>query len=159
MDSLIRFTADGVLIFIIVIGTALGMRGINWRQWRVVVPFGIMAGMTSLLAGKLLSLVYQPSSLRPFMEYGAQAGAAYIDNPGFPSDHMLLATVITIAVYFMTPYKKTAVILMVLACVMGVARVAALVHTPLDIVGGIVAGLAGAIWYIQMKGSNNSIEQ
>lgn len=48
---------------------------------------------------------------------------------------------------------------MVLACVMGVARVAALVHTPLDIVGGIVAGLAGAIWYIQMKNSSNSIEQ
>jgi len=30
---------------------------------------------------------------------------------------------------------------------MGIARVLALVHTPLDVIGGLVFGLVGAVWY------------
>ena len=107
----------------------------------------VMAALTSLLAGKILSLMYQPEVARPFLEQGMAPGAAYIDNPGFPSDHALLATVMVVAVYAVTKKKWLTVLLAVLLVIMCVARVVALVHTPFDVIGGIFAGLIGAVWY------------
>jgi membrane-associated phospholipid phosphatase len=147
MEMLIKFLADGLLFVIILCGGGLFLLANKPSTWPKNLPPVIMAGLTSLLVGKLLSLIYQPSIARPFLERGLEAGAAYIDNPGFPSDHMLLAVVVTLVVLFMTPYKKSAMLLGFLAVCMGAARVMALVHTPLDIAGGIIAGLAGAVWY------------
>ena len=106
-----------------------------------------MAGLTSLLAGKMLSLLYQPAVARPFLELGLAPGAAYVDNPGFPSDHALLATVAVVAVYALTRNRRLVAVLGLLVAVMCIGRVVALVHTPLDVVGGILAGLVGAVWY------------
>ncbi len=150
MDTLVRLFADGLLVIIIAIAGMMAIKGVQWRNWQQVLPMAVMAGLTSLLVGKLLSLIYQPSMTRPFIEQGVAAGAAYIDNPGFPSDHVLLAVVVVCAVYFITPYKKMAIILGIFVVIMAVARVLALVHTPLDIFGGVVAGLSGAIWYHKM---------
>lgn len=147
MEVLIKFLADGLLFVIILCGAGLFLLANRPSTWPKNLPLVIMAGLTSLLVGKLLSLIYQPSIARPFLERGLEAGAAYIDNPGFPSDHMLLASVIVLVVLFMTPYKKSAMLLGILAICMGAARVMALVHTPLDIAGGIIAGLAGVVWY------------
>lgn len=147
MEQLIAFLADGLLLVILVIGGGLFLLHVRLRQWVKVMPIVIMAGLTSLLVGKLMSMVYQPAVARPFIELGVEPGAAFIDNPGFPSDHMLLASVVVLMVYFVTPYRKTAYLLGVVALMMGVARVLALVHTPLDVFGGLVAGLVGALWY------------
>lgn len=144
---LIKFLADGLLLIIIGAGAGLFLLANRPKTWPTILPVVVMAGLTSLLVGKILSLLYQPAIARPFLERGVQAGAAYIDNPGFPSDHMLLATVVVAMVFFATPYRKSAILLAFLAVCMGVARVMALVHTPLDIAGGIFAGLIGAFWY------------
>lgn len=151
MNVLIRVLADGSLIAILVIGVSAILYANRPSVWLSRLPLGIMAGLTSLLVAKFMSLVYQPSVARPFMEIGATPGAAYIDNPGFPSDHALLAGVVIFAVYFLTPYKKIAYGLAFLAVLMGIARVAALVHTPVDIVGGFAAACLGALWYLTRK--------
>ena len=151
METLIKFGADG-LLFVIAGASAIAfLMAQRWRKWPIVLPTVVMAGLTSLLVGKVLSLLYQPSVERPFITLGQQAGAAYINNPGFPSDHMLLGTVIVLIVWFMTPYRKVAILLTVLLLLMGAARVLALVHTPLDIVGGLLAGLSGGIWYLKHR--------
>ena len=152
MEQLIRFAADGLLLLII-LGAGIAGAITVFRSPRVLTktPLVIMAGLTSLLAGKLLSLVYQPSLVRPYIERGLQPGAAYIDNPGFPSDHALLATVVILIVYFVTPYKRLSYILALLLIIMAAARVLAFVHTPLDVVGGVLVGLAGGIWYFRQK--------
>lgn len=147
---LLQLLADGSLLLILTVALAAGV------YWLVRVrppvgslaPYVIMAGLTSLLVGKLMSF-WQPEALRPFAQAGVDAGAAYIDNPGFPSDHALLAVVVVMTLFLLTPYKKLSYGLMVVVLVMSVARVAALVHTPLDIVGGIVAGLVGTVWYVR----------
>lgn len=147
MDWLIEFLADGLLLIILAVSGGLFLLHVRSKSWGRVLPVVMMAGLTSLLAGKLMSMVYQPAVARPFIEMGLEPGAAYIDNPGFPSDHMLLAAVVVLVVYFVTPYKKTAYLLGFVALMMGLARVLALVHTPLDIIGGLAAALVGAIWY------------
>lgn len=144
--------ADGGLIAVIFLSAAVGAYWVVKEKPNLptLAPYVLMAGLTSLLAGKLLSML-PIHEVRPFVEQGVQAGAAFINNPGFPSDHALLATVVVMAVYVLTPYKKVAYGLMALALLMCVARVLALVHTPLDIVGGIAAGLVGTLWYLKHK--------
>lgn len=142
----LKMVADGSLFIILIVGAAAILYAVRNRFWTTV-PILIMAGLTSLVIGKLLSVVYQPSIQRPFVQFGAEPGAAYIDNPGFPSDHALLGVVIVLAVYVTTRNKQLTIILTLLTIAMCVGRVAALVHTPLDIVGGIVAGMSGSLWY------------
>lgn len=143
---LLRLVADGTLFIILLIAVPLLFFSIRHDFWRIS-PVLIMAGLSSLLVGKLLSLVYQPAVARPFIELGVEPGAAYIDNPGFPSDHALLATVAVVGLYMVTRNRTITAVLGTLVLVMCIGRVAALVHTPLDVAMGVIAGLSGAPWY------------
>lgn len=143
---LLRAIADGTLALILIVAVPLLYLGIRHDFWRKL-PVLIMAGLSSLLVGKLMSLVYQPAIARPFIELGVEPGAAYIDNPGFPSDHALLATVAVAAVYMVTRNRTLTAMLGLLVIIMCIGRVLALVHTPLDVAAGIVAGLSGILWY------------
>jgi membrane-associated phospholipid phosphatase len=146
MQLVTRLIADGTLLLIVLIAVPvllLALRGEFWTK----APVLVMAGMTSLAVGKILSLLYQPAVARPFLELGIAPGAAYIDNPGFPSDHALLATVAVVAVYALTRNRRLTAVLAVLVLIMCAGRVMAFVHTPLDVIGGILAGLSGAVWY------------
>lgn len=149
MDILVRILADGGLIIVAVIGAAALLRGIKVSRIPKDYPLAVMAGLTSLLIAKLASLLYQPSVARPFIEQGVVAGAAFIDNPGFPSDHALLAGVVVVAVYALTPYKRTAGFLLAVTIIMSIARVMALVHTPVDVIAGLLIAGVGGIWYLQ----------
>lgn len=147
MELATRIAADGILAIIAIVGAVALLRGIPNNRINHTYPYAIMAGLTALLIGKLMSLLYQPAVARPFLEQGVAPGAFYIDNPGFPSDHALLAGVIVLAISAITPYKKLALMLAMLAIIMGIARVLALVHTPVDVIGGFVAALVGGLWY------------
>lgn len=151
---MISFIADG-LIFIIVISGGLALLIWTPKPRIVAYSYGAMAGITALLFAKLMSLTYQPLGGRPFEKTGASAGAAYIDNPGFPSDHALFATVITMAVVGLTGKRWLGTVLGILVIVMCVGRVLALVHTPIDIAGGIGAGLLGSLWYLVPQSTKN----
>lgn len=144
---MIGLIADGLIL---VIALVSGISLLVWTPRPKLENYkvAVVAGLTSLLVGKLMSLVYQPTGGRPFEQLGGAAGAAYIDNPGFPSDHALFATVIVVAVYALTRKKRLSVFLALCVIVMCIGRVLALVHTPLDVTGGIIAGLIGGLWYV-----------
>lgn len=148
MQDIIGFIADGTLLIVVVAGCLALLVGVPRDRAVRDYSYVTMAGLTALLIAKLASLLYQPAHSRPFIELGLQPGAKFIDNPGFPSDHMLLGSAIVLAMYAITPYKKTALVVGGIVVVMGVGRVLALVHTPLDIVGGAVAALLGGLWYV-----------
>jgi membrane-associated phospholipid phosphatase len=108
-----------------------------------------MAGLTAYLIAKLAAVIYQPSVERPFELLGAEAGALFLNNPGFPSDHALFVTAITCAVWFETRNKLVTVVLASLVIVICVGRVLALVHTPIDVIFGVIIGLIGSLWYLE----------
>lgn len=147
---MIQLIADGLIVPIVIVG---GLAIWFWtpKPRLEAYKYALMAGLTSLLVAKLISLVYHPAIERPFQLLGQEAGALYIDNPGFPSDHALFVTVIVLAVYALTGRKKIAYILAALALLVGVGRVLALVHTPFDVVGGVFAGLVGGFWYLGLS--------
>lgn len=149
IQTVIKLFADGLIIPIVLLaGYALLFwipKGGRYEAYCRI----LMAGLTAYLIAKLLGAVYQPSGERPFEIMGVAPGASYLNNPGFPSDHALFAAFLTLAVWAETRPKSITIILVTLTLLVGIGRILALVHTPLDIVGGLLVASVGALWYLQ----------
>lgn len=147
VEILIRLIADIAVIPIALLGVYallfLVKRGKRFETYSRV----LLAGLTAYMIAKFVAFVYQPSALRPFELLGVDPGASYLNNPGFPSDHALFVTAIVLAVWFSTKNKTITAILAGLAILVCIGRVVALVHTPLDVIGGVVIAFIGALWY------------
>ncbi len=142
--------ADALVFPIVIIGAYALLRYVPKGSRYAAYARVVMAGLTALLLAKLVATIWQPAEVRPFIEQGIEPGAAYLDNPGFPSDHALFTMAITLAVFFETRKKKLATVLLVLTLLVGVGRVVALVHTPLDVLGGFLFAAFGALWYFNL---------
>ncbi|HEU4715826.1 MAG TPA: phosphatase PAP2 family protein [Candidatus Saccharimonadales bacterium] len=148
---IVKLLADGAIIPIVLIaGYALLFLVPKNHRFEAYARI-LMAGLTAYLLAKLLSSVYQPSGERPFQVLGVAPGASYLNNPGFPSDHALFTAFLTLAVWFETRRKGLAITLAVLTLLVCVGRVLALVHTPLDVLGGLIVASVGALWYVQRE--------
>lgn len=152
-ELLIRLLADAMLVPIALIGAYALLRYVPRGQRFAAYSRVLMAGLTALCFAKLTATLWQPSELRPFLEQGVAPGAAYLDNPGFPSDHALFSAAIALAVYFETPKRRLAAVLIVATLLVCLGRVLALVHTPLDVMGGLFFATLGALWYGAKNGT------
>lgn len=146
-----KLLADGLLL-------PIGVISIYVLFWKVPAKYRydtytrvVMAGITSYVAAKFIGALWQPEVMRPFEKLGVDAGASSLNNPGFPSDHALFATFLTWAVWYITRDIRLTVAMAVLTVLMATGRVLALVHTPLDVAGGMVIGSIGIIWYLHDK--------
>jgi membrane-associated phospholipid phosphatase len=147
-DLIIRIMADGAVVPIVLIGAYVLVFNVPKGKRLNVYKRVLLAGLTTYLIAKLIGSIYQPSDERPFEALGAMAGASFLNNPGFPSDHAIFITSIVAAVWFETKQKWTTIVLAVLVIVVCVGRVLALVHTPADVIGGIIVALIGSLWYL-----------
>ena len=146
-ELIIRTIADIAVIPVILIGAwALIFKVPKKGRYEAYCRI-LMAGLTAYLLAKFIGTIYQPETLRPFEILGVNPGAYFLNNPGFPSDHALFVTAITLAVWFETRMKRVSILLAALVTLICIGRVAALVHTPLDVIGGVVIALIGGLWY------------
>lgn len=150
-EFIIRIIADGAVIPVILIGTYMLVFKIPHGHRFEAYCRILMAGLTAYLIAKIVGSIYQPSLERPFELLGVTAGALFLNNPGFPSDHALFVTAITCAVWFETRNKVVSIILAGLVVTVCVGRVLALVHTPADVIVGVLIGLVGALWYLDVS--------
>ncbi len=111
----------------------------------------VMAGLTSYFVAKILGALWQPEAMRPFEKLGVDAGASSLNNPGFPSDHALFAMFLTLAVWYVSRSPRLTITMFVMTLLVCIGRVLALVHTPLDVAGGIAVACVGAVWYLHDK--------
>ena len=147
IDIIIRLIADVAVIPVVLIGAwALLFKIPKDGRFQAYARI-LMAGLTAYMLAKFIATIYQPSDLRPFELLGVEAGASYLDNPGFPSDHALFVTAILCAVWFETRSVKITAVLAGLVLLVCLGRVLALVHTPLDVIAGVAIALIGALWY------------
>lgn len=145
LDVIIKIIADYAVIPVVIIGAWAMFRLPRSVMYQRVVR-GFMTGLTALFIAKVASLLYQGE--RPFVEMGVDAKASYLNNPGFPSDHVLLVFVITLIVWASTKNVKISIIMLVLSCLVAVGRILALVHTPIDVLGGVMCAVVAALlWY------------
>lgn len=148
MDTFVQLIADGAVFPVILVGTYALLFKLSSNDRYGAYCRILMAGLTTYLLAKLLGTLYQPEIERPFQALGVSPGAAYLDNPGFPSDHSLFVMAILLAVWFETRNKVLTAIVAAFAVLVFVGRVLALVHTPLDVIGGIAVAMVGAGWYL-----------
>jgi len=146
----IKLMADYAIVPVVLLGVFALIFKVPKGQRIKIYSRVLMAGLTAYLFAKLVGLIYQPSG-RPFELLGTTAGASYLSNAGFPSDHVLFVAAITLAVWFETKSRKIAIILSVLTIIIGAGRIIALVHTPIDVIGGLVFAGLGALWYVNAK--------
>lgn len=147
LDIIIRIMADVLVVPIVLIAAWALLTKVSKAARYERVARGVVAGLIALFFAKILSLTYQEGE-RPFVELGVQAKAAYLNNPGFPSDHVLFVFSITLVVWAATKDKKIGLTLLTLSALVAMGRVLALVHTPLDVLGGIAcAVLATSLVY------------
>jgi len=145
MDKIIVLLADVMVVPVLLLGLYALLTAPKERRWSIIAR-AIVAALTALLFAKIAAQFYQGE--RPFQELGVAPKASYLNNPGFPSDHSLLVFMVTAIVWASTRRKKLSLILLSLSILVGLGRIFALVHTPLDVAGGIAcAVLAALIWY------------
>lgn len=140
--NIVQFAADYLVVPIALAG-AIVMLIVPKAERHQVWGRAILTGLTALLFAKVMSLWYQGE--RPFETLGVAPGAAFLPNPGFPSDHALLVFTVVCVVWATTRRKYLTIILLGAAIVVSVGRVVALVHTPLDVVGGFACAALAAV--------------
>lgn len=151
-DIVVRILADGMLLPIVIIGTYMLIAKVpNNRKFESYKRV-LIAGLTAYMIAKFASIIYQPTDLRPFEIMGLSPGASYLNNPGFPSDHALFAAAITLAVWFETRDKKVTLIMAIMVGLLCLGRVLALVHSPVDVIAGVLIAFTGALWYEDWRG-------
>jgi len=146
-EFIVKIIADGAVIPVVIIGAWALLWYVPHKDKYYAYCRMLLAGLTAYLTAKLIGFMYQPEAMRPFEKLGIDPGAAFLNNPGFPSDHVLFCMVITLAVLFETGRRKLAALLFLLTLTVGIGRVIALVHTPLDVLGGLLIACVGIPWY------------
>ncbi|NNN09335.1 MAG: phosphatase PAP2 family protein [Acidimicrobiaceae bacterium] len=140
MDSVIVFVAMYVLYVSVIVTAWFWWRCSRTTQIELFVRL-IIGGLLALLLATIGGhLYYDP---RPFVTEHITPLFAHAPDNGFPSDHALLTSFLGFSVL---PYsKKVGAVLLAIAVAVGAARVAAHVHSPIDIVGSFVFSAAAAL--------------
>ncbi|HSW78420.1 MAG TPA: phosphatase PAP2 family protein [Candidatus Babeliales bacterium] len=157
MDSIITFCAKYLFIAVIIIWLWAWIQ--SSRKNKIELSLStVIAFIIAAVLDKLLSkLYYDP---RPFVSHHLTPLIHHTADNGFPSEHTLFSVTLAAVLIFYRP--KLAYLALVMALIVGLARVAASLHSPIDIVGGaaiaLLAVYAGRYLAIRLLKYTNSSE-
>jgi len=144
MDPIIIFCAKYLFIAVVLLYLVALVQASRKHRKALVVSL-IIAGTIAVILDKLGGkLYYDP---RPFVSQHVTPLIQHSADNGFPSEH----TVFSMSVAFLLTFyrRRLGGLAVLIALAVGVARVAAHVHSPIDIIGGIIiAAIAASAGYI-----------
>lgn len=136
MDSIIIFCAKYLFIFVALIFAWAWLRADRKHKYHMTIAL-ILAGATAAILDKVSGrLYYDP---RPFVTHHVTPLVSHAADNGFPSEHTMFCFTVAAVLYFYRP--KLSYLAFGVAIAVGIGRVAAHVHSPIDIIGGIIIGL------------------
>lgn len=152
MDSVIIFGAKYLFVAVVLLWIAAWLQAARHHKtevaWATIVA-GILAGVLDKLGSKMY---YDP---RPFVTHHIQPLVAHAADNGFPSEHTLLSMTLATILFLYRP--KIGILAYVIALLVGISRVAAHVHSPIDIAGatlfGVISGYLGYLTASKLLGS------
>ncbi len=143
MNLLIILTAQYLYIMPIIY---FALTLIFSRMRRPLIILSLLAFFIDFAFVKLLGSII--SSPRPFVSEHIHPLISHVADNGFPSDHTLLT--MTIAAVIFTFNKKVGITLALISVAVGISRILAHIHHPIDILGaiGIAIFSVTCSWYI-----------
>ncbi|MCG9057087.1 phosphatase PAP2 family protein [Laribacter hongkongensis] len=135
MDGIARFSAVYLIFLIVPVLLLLAARGRSAIRPVSVIVLAIL--YSSVLAHLVASLVQHP---RPFVDGLGMLLIEHGPSPSFPSRHMAVACAFALGLVFQYGFRKTWPAL-VLAGIVGWARVYVGVHYPVDMLGSVAVAL------------------
>ncbi len=139
MRLLIIFAAKYLFVIVAALAAYVWWRLPKELRLRVAMQAALGLGFATVLAQVAGAL---HPDVRPFVAHHFTPLVAQSGDNGFPSDH---TTFTMLAAFTVLPFaRKWGWMLAVLALVVGLARIAAGVHSLQDIAGGIVVGALSA---------------
>lgn len=143
LDGIIVFFGEYVLY--IIIATLISYAAIAWYSGKRKIFYGYLLALTGTIVARfgvepLIHLfLYRP---RPYL--ALQIPHLLTEtSASFPSGHTIFIFALATGVFFVN--RRLAYIFFAAGLLVGIARVAAGVHYPSDILGGMVLGLATAV--------------
>lgn len=136
MDNLIIFCAKYLIFILVLIVFAVWLKTAAKTRWQFAAAV-VLAGIIAFALSKIIGVLYYHP--RPFVTQNIKPLIFHGNDNGFPSGHTLLAMTLTTIVYYYRP--RLAASLFVLTLLVGIGRVLAHVHSPVDILGGLLLGV------------------
>lgn len=140
MDSVVIFIAKYFLYL------SVAVVGVHWlrssRRDKVSLAASyVVGGVIALALAKAGAHFFYDT--RPFVRHHVKPLIPHAADNGFPSDHALLASFLG---FTMLAYsRRLGYVLLAIAVLIGAARVAAHIHSPVDIVGSFVFAAIAAL--------------
>lgn len=135
MDSVIIFCAKYLFLAAILILGFVWLKVNRAKKLELVIAT-ILAGVLAYGLMKLAGwLYYDP---RPFVSQHIKPLVAHGADNGFPSEHTVFTMMISSVIYLYN--KRLGFAAFVITLIVGTSRVLAHVHSPVDILAGIVVG-------------------
>ena len=136
MDSVVIFLASDLFIIVGLL-VLLTWHSLSKGKKEEYLTAVLVGGLLGLLLAKVFdSLYYHP---RPFMVDGVKPLIEHGYDNGFPSTHTVFVTTLSTVTFFYR--RQIAYIAFAISMLVGAGRVWAHVHSTVDIIGGIIAGL------------------
>lgn len=148
LDAVIIFCASYLIYVLFALLAGLVIWLAIKRRWGAIVYTGLHLIMAFTVARGLSHL---HESNRPFVDNHFTPLVQHVADQSFPSDHMAAAVAIALSIMLFMRYKLIGSIALVIALTVGIARIAAGVHYPLDIAGSIVAAVVAAVIVIIIR--------
>ena len=137
MEIIIIFLAKYLHLFVIAGAVLVGVLS-EPKTRKALIILALVAIPITYGVGELAGFLIQ--NPRPFVVEGVAPLIPHVPNNGFPSTHALIA--MTVASVVFVHNRKAGYVLFMLALLVGLGRVMALVHSPIDVLGGAVIALA-----------------
>ncbi len=139
MNALILFGARYLFVVVFLAAAGVGISLPSQKRVSFLLQALVCGVIAVLLAKAAGRLYFDP---RPFTRGGIPLMPHRPDN-GFPSDHTVFCAALAALTFSVS--SKIGVGLFVLALLVGASRVAAGIHSPLDIAAGLLIGAGAAV--------------
>lgn len=136
MDSIIVFGAKYLFLAVIVLWLVAWWQASKFHKKQLIWSSFFAVIIAAILDKIASKLYYDP---RPFVSHHVTPLVSHAADNGFPSEHTLFSMTIAATIFFFRP--KLGIAAMTVALLVGISRVAAKVHSPIDIAFGLLIGL------------------
>lgn len=140
MDIAIIFCAE-YLVYFVVLGLIVAWFLVTREDRKRFLVSTIIACIVAYAIAKFAGHLYFDP--RPFVSQGVRPLIKHAADNGFPSDHALFTMTLTATAFFFS--RKIASVMLAMTILVGVARILAHLHSPLQIAAGWVFGTIGAL--------------